>query len=267
MSELLFIYSERSTFYAKDENGLSLILSEYCSDNSGLLGMQFIRFLENEQQTTPYSLLSGYDNAEEMRNKFKEWIEFLLCEGLSFKILDGNDMGSPTPIKLLELSDLLKSSYNVKHFAFHKKDGSFKIHLGYIISNLFDALSIELIKLIESRKLFKKCEHCKKLFFPKDRAEKYCDRITEKGKTCKDVGYLNKVESNEFLKAYNTAYKTRHAEKQRKIRGKSTSTIEKYNNALMEWKENARIQLKKAQEGKISKDEFKKFLDRNLEVN
>jgi hypothetical protein len=263
MRELLFIYSGNTTFYAKLENGHPIYLLEYCSD----IGVQLIKFLENESQTSPYSLLPGYEKANEFREHFKEWMNGLSCEGISYLDLERNKLKNPSIIELMELDDSFKKPYNIRHMVYHNKDGSFEIRTGYIIANLWDALYIELIKLVESGKLFKRCEHCKRIFFPKDRAEKYCDRWIEGNKTCKDVGYLYKVENDKFLKAYNTAYKSRHAEKQRKTRGKSQSTINKYIDEMNKWREAAKSGLQKVQNGEITFEEYKKILNKDLEAN
>lgn len=90
--------------------------------------------------------------------------------------------------------------------------------------------------------------------------------MVEGNKTCKDVGYLYKVENDKLLKAYNTAYKTRHAEKQRKPRGKSQSTVNKYANAIDMWRKDARKGLESAQNGRISFDEFLLILNKKLEA-
>lgn len=263
MSELMFIYSGNTTFYAKVENGHPIYYLEHCSDT----GVQLIKFLENESHNSPYSLLPGYEKADEYREYFKDWMIGLLCEGVSYLDLEGNKLETPSPIDLMELDDSFKKPYNIRHMVYHKEDGSFEIRTGYVITNLWDALYVELIKLVESDKLFKRCEHCKRIFFPKDRAEKYCNRWAEGDKTCKDVGYLYKVENDKLLKAYNTTYKTRHAEKQRKTRGKSQSTINKYIDAMNKWRDDAKSSLQKVQNGEITVDEYKKILNRKLEVN
>lgn len=264
MNALLLIYSGNTTFYAKDDNGHVIILFGYTAD----IGEQFVKFIENESKETPYSLLPEYEDSEKLKEYFRDFLSGLMCEGISSLDLNGNKVKSPMPIELLELDDRFKEPFNAKHFVIHKEDGSFEIRTAYVVSSLYDAVYIELIKLIESGKLIKRCEHCNRIFFPKDRSEKYCDRWVNGDKICKDVGYLYKVENDELLKAYNTAYKTRHAEKQRKIRGKSPSTIKKYNEALIRWRETAKTLLQKAQKAQTqgkAVDEFKNFLNTRLE--
>lgn len=263
MKELLFIYSGNTTFYAKCENGQPKYLLDYCSDT----GVQLIKFLENESISSPYSLLNGYEKSDGLREYFKDFILGLLCEGISYMDLEGNKEENPRPIELLAHDERFKKSYNVRHLVNYKEDGTYHIQMGYVVTDLEDAIYIELIKLIESGKLFKRCEHCNKIFLPKDRAEKYCDRLVDNGKTCKDVGYLRKIGNDELLKAYNKTYKTRHAEKQRKTRGKSQSTINKYIDAMNNWREDAKSGLQKVQNGEITVDEFKKILNKKLEAN
>jgi hypothetical protein len=259
MAEIIIMYSGNTVFYEKDKS----ISFDYIAD----IGVHFINFIEKESKITPYSYFSEYENSEKSREYFGGLLSTLMCEGITFKDLNGNIEKPPFAIELLSHSNRFKETFEVKHFVFPKTDGSYEIRTGYVISSLYDALYIELIKLIESGKLIKRCEHCNRLFFPKDRSEKYCDRLAENEKTCKDVGYIRKVENDELLKAYNTSYKTRHAEKQRKTRNKSASTIKKYNETLELWREKARELLHKAQDEKTEEsiDEFKRFLNTSLE--
>lgn len=262
MSELLFIYSENTVFYAKEENNNPVIFLNYTAD----IGVQLVNFLEGEYTESPYSLLEGYEESSELRDYFKDFAIGLLNNELGLYDLGGKKIEPPMPIELLRHSDRFKKTFTVKHFIVPDEERGFVIRAAYVISSLYDALFIELIKLIESGKIVKACENCGKIFFPKNNIEKYCDRLVESGKTCKNIGYIYKVENDELLKAYNTAYKTKHAEKQRKTRGKSQDVIDKYNNALKIWREKARVELEKAQKKQIAKDEFLRFLKKRLEV-
>jgi hypothetical protein len=104
-----------------------------------------------------------------------------------------------------------------------------------------------------------KCSNCKEYFVPLKINEIYCE-------SCRGVGYINKVKNDDSLKAYNTTYKTRHAEKQRKIRGKSKITKQAYESALAKWKGTARLKLKEIQEGVITFEEFENSLEKGLEL-
>lgn len=67
-------------------------------------------------------------------------------------------------------------------------------------------------KIVENKILIKKCENCGKYFIPQMRSnEIYCTNIFKDSKTCRQIGYDNKIKSNEFMNAYRSAYKTQHA--------------------------------------------------------
>lgn len=259
---MILIYKDGLTFYAKDEK--EPINLKYVAD----IGTQFIKFLENEYTETPYILLDGFEEKEEeYRKYFRDYFLGLLCDEIIFYDLNGTQINNPKPIELLMHDENFKKEYKIKHFAYKRKDGSIEIRTAYVVSNLWEALYVELIKLIESGKLVKRCEHCDRLFFPKDRVEKYCDRQLANGKTCKDVGYLSKVENDQLLKSYHTAYKTRHAEKQRKSRNKSAATKKKYEEALDIWRKKARELLHNAKKEKteLAINEFMNFLNITLD--
>ncbi|NLN48641.1 MAG: hypothetical protein GX154_06045 [Clostridiales bacterium] len=146
----------------------------------------------------------------------------------------------------------------------------------YTLQSFQDYLYLDMLKLIQMQIIVKKCICCKNYFISKDSAEKYCDRIYKNNKTCKDVGYLLKVENNELLKLYNRAYKTKHSQKQRNIRNKSKTTIKKYNAALKTWRTIARSKLQECTElyenAKSESDkniivhELEEVLNKDLEV-
>jgi hypothetical protein len=103
-----------------------------------------------------------------------------------------------------------------------------------------DACNVVLMKMIACCVAVKKCACCGKLFIPQEAYGKYCDRLQPEGKTCKETGYLRRMEADPLLKLYNTAYKTRHAQKQRLIRGRERAEAERYEGALQRWRDHAR---------------------------
>ncbi len=128
----------------------------------------------------------------------------------------------------------------------------------YHTRNIITFVYMEFFNLLRNFSLGK-CENCGKYFVPVKSTEIYCD-------DCRHIGYINKVKNDEFLRAYNTAYKTKHAEMQRKTRHGKFKNTEQYRQALAEWRDNARMKLEEAQGGKISFEEYKEFLKKRLEV-
>lgn len=119
--------------------------------------------------------------------------------------------------------------------------GEFEIVESFEAVTYLDACHIVLMKMIKNNMAVKECACCGRLFIPGDGQGKYCDRKLRDGrKTCKEAGYLKKMESDPLLKLYNTAYKTKHAQKQRLARGGARAEAERYERALVQWRGRAR---------------------------
>lgn len=259
MGKLYLMYSGDTVFYATENNGRTEIRGNCVAK----IGEWFLRFIENDTSTiedssiftreSPYGLLEYEYDKESLKEHYKGLLDIIFGQTSSL-------------VEMLKLTDIFKKEYKVRHSTIGNTDGSLKISRDYAVENLPEALSVELILLLEHGILLKKCENCNRYFFPKDNTEKYCDRPISGDKTCKDVGYINKMGNDELLKLYNTAYKTKHAQKQRKTRNKSKVTIDVYENAINKWRSNAKAYLKEAQEGKITINDFKKILNKELEA-
>ena len=117
--------------------------------------------------------------------------------------------------KTLDLEDLI-SIIKKKHLNVEKV---------YELDNIDDQIKFELLKIIEKNYVINKCENCGKLFIPvtssknkeqKGRTDqKYCDNIyLDTGKTCKEIGALNKrkekVENSPILSEYKREYSRMH---------------------------------------------------------
>jgi len=121
--------------------------------------------------------------------------------------------------------------------------------LGLILDNIGSLITLELLNLKNSNVSIKKCENCKKLFIPTKRSDEiYCDRVFKNGKTCKELGYSEKVKNDAFKQAYTKARKTQHA----RIR---------YNSHISDYKEKHYEPWKKAAEQ--ARDEFQAENDIN----
>lgn len=118
-----------------------------------------------------------------------------------------------------------------------------ELSLGFVIDNIETLIALELINLKSNNIPIKRCANCKKVFLPVNRSDEiYCDRIFKNGKTCKELGYSEKVKNDVFKQMYTKARKTQHA----RIR---------YNNHIPDYKEKHYEPWKKAAEQ--ARDEFK----------
>ncbi len=121
---------------------------------------------------------------------------------------------------------------------------------------LSDLMSYCLYQVFKINITINKCANCGKYFIPSSRADEiYCDNIFKGNRTCKQIGYEQKVKSDEFMRAYRTAYKTMNAKKNRNI--KNNPHAEK---DFAKWTYAAKDKLDAAQNGKISLAEFKEWL-------
>ena len=72
---------------------------------------------------------------------------------------------------------------------------------------------MELLNLQTHNITIKVCENCNRLFITQSRTDEiYCDRPFKDNKTCKDVGYIEKIKrTDKFMQAYTKERKTQHA--------------------------------------------------------
>ena len=83
----------------------------------------------------------------------------------------------------------------------------------YAVTDLRDLIYFEIGKIVENKVQIKKCQNCGKYFIPNKRSnEIYCDNIfDDTGKTCRNIGYVQKLKNDSFKTAYRSAYKTQRA--------------------------------------------------------
>jgi len=121
----------------------------------------------------------------------------------------------------------------------------------YAIETLSDMVILEIIKMVNGEIKINQCENCGMYFLPTKRADEiYCNNVYKNNRTCRELGYENKLRSDELLKAYRKAYKAKNIWKNRNIH--NPKAVEHYNN----WYVHAKKQLALAQADKITLDEF-----------
>lgn len=118
------------------------------------------------------------------------------------------------------------------------------------VYSIWALIVVDIQTMIDCGVTVKRCKNCGKYFIPTSRSDEiYCDNLYKtSGRTCKQVGYENKVLNNEILREYRKIYKTQNARKQR------NSHIPQIAERFKAWTEFARKQLESCQNGEQSLD-------------
>lgn len=126
-----------------------------------------------------------------------------------------------------------------------------------ITHNHLDHLCIfTLMKIIESEFKLNRCQNCGNFFIPTVRSDEiYCNKIFQNGRTCKQVGYENKMNSDEIMKAYRRTYKTKNALKNRNINNNPNAESD-----FKKWVYAAKIKMEECRNGVITLEEFNAWL-------
>ncbi len=128
----------------------------------------------------------------------------------------------------------------------------------YGIKSSDAAMLFDLASIAKERLNIKICENCGKYFLPTTRSDEiYCDNEFKNGRTCKQMGYENKVSNDEYLKVYRTAYKTQHAKMLRNSHNKPDYKKEVFD----VWVKEAKAMKENAQNGVNTLEEFKHWLN------
>lgn len=178
------------------------------------------------------NFIKGYNNNFDMIQEIQSYFK-LLVSGLN----SINDAVAPIPTFL--------GSYSIESL-----DG--KIVECFKVSNILDFCLIVISRAYTYNINILECENCGDFFLPKTRNdEKYCDKIHENGRTCKDMGYENKIKSDEIMSEYRRVYKIQNAKKRR--RAKKDPNAEA---GFKRWVNKATDLREMARSGDISVEEF-----------
>lgn len=136
-------------------------------------------------------------------------------------------------------------------------NGIYKLSSLCIFNSALQVFLMELQSLLNNSITIKKCENCKQYFIPMVRSDEiYCDNIFRNNKTCKQLGYEQKINSNLALKEYRRKYKAKNAFKNRNLSNKPQIQQE-----FDEWHQQAKVKLFEVETGVLSENEFLKWLD------
>lgn len=131
-------------------------------------------------------------------------------------------------------------------------NGEFMVVDAFNVENGFDYLVVSWLSVLRSKVIIKKCENCGKYFTPASRSDEiYCSNRLPNGKTCKDVGYTEKIKRDEVLCEYRKIYKTQNM---RKNRNRHIPDIEK---KFRNWAYFAKSKCTDCQNGDITLDQMK----------
>lgn len=130
----------------------------------------------------------------------------------------------------------------------------------FVTNNIFTALYITLFYVVSINKLkIKICGNCNRYFLTPKKNVAYCDRIAGDNMTCKDIGnkeYQKRKDEND--EAY---HKYRVIGTRKKSRVSRNPNIELYKKDLKQYRKIGKQMYKDARSGKISKEEFQKWVD------
>ena len=226
IKKLLYVSKEKETLFRKL---FEYVLSDYYPELSKYT---------SKERLAAYSNLSNFNNIEYFEKRTIGVINIL--DFNNDQITD--EVTLDLLLKKLELKqDLLEWNDDISFF------------------NLWDFICFCISHVVIAGNTIKKCKNCGKFFTPANRIDEiYCDYEYKDGKTCKEIGYLLKVDKSEILKEYRKVYKTKNAWKNRNK--KTVLTAEK---EFEKWHKTAKIMLEKAQSGKISDLEFLEWLRQN----
>ena len=142
-------------------------------------------------------------------------------------------------------------------FTESEKENRCKIKPLFYFDNATSLFLCEFMQIVNSVARIKKCANCGKFFIPSSRSDEiYCNNVFKNNKTCKEIGYEEKINSNEILKEYRKKYKSKNAFKNRN----------KLNHPNIEqefdsWHLQAKQKLSEVQKGVLPQEDFIKWLN------
>lgn len=131
------------------------------------------------------------------------------------------------------------------------------------IEDIYTLCLYSFMWLVKNNIKVRHCRNCGNYFVPFSRNDEiYCRRMQLNGRMCNSLDYDVKINSDEYLKCYRTAYKTRNARKRRNMKNRPKAEDE-----FRAWTMYAKAILAKAQNGEISLGDFKAALNKDLPID
>ncbi len=117
--------------------------------------------------------------------------------------------------------------------------------------DLMSVVNFAALSILKDGVIVRKCRNCGDYFIPSSRSDEiYCDKQLPNGRTCKTVGYDERVKQDQVLSEYRKIYKTQNARKQR---NKQRPDIDI---KFKRWAVFAKSMLIKCQSGEIGLDDM-----------
>lgn len=136
-----------------------------------------------------------------------------------------------------------------------KKSDAIQYYEKYKIDSLEELLYQEVLSMIQSGIIIKKCKNCNKYFVVTNRKIEYCNRIVKDNIRCSDIGsrltFEKKKNEEPALKIYDRAYKTHYA---RYMKGKMTWP------EFESWASEAKEKLAQVRSGDLDISDFQQWL-------
>jgi hypothetical protein len=149
--------------------------------------------------------------------------------------------------------------FSIKNLADKLKKQKPKIAEMTVLPTGWALMRFELMKMISQGISIRKCANCGRYFILDGRSDiEYCSRplADQPGKTCQDVGalnkYMDKVHADPIRKEFHKAYKRNHS----RVRVGTMTQAE-----FLEWSDEAREKRDQCIAGAMSKDEFMEWVN------
>lgn len=127
-----------------------------------------------------------------------------------------------------------------------------------IFTNMMSIVNMAALSILKDDSTVRQCQNCGEYFIPTSRSDEiYCDKVLPNGKTCKTVGYDERIKHDAVLREYRKVYKTQNARKQRNSHKRDIS------DKFQKWVIFAKEQVSKCKSGEISLDEMVSFISSN----
>ena len=202
---------------------------EFCVDGAGD---------EQYRQLSPYERLYIYEQWHKSKGEQPLYFE---TNTFSSRLVISEDIPTDGDFSIEELADKLKKQKP-------------QIAEMTVLPNGWALMRFELMKMISLDVPIRKCANCGRYFILDGRRDiEYCSRplADQPGKTCQDVGalnkYMDKVHADPIRKEFHKAYKRNHS----RVRVGAITQTE-----FLEWSDKAREKRDQCIAGVLSKDEF-----------
>ncbi len=151
--------------------------------------------------------------------------------------------------------------FSIEELTYKLKNQKPQIAEMTVLPNGWALMRFELMKMVSLGMPIRKCANCCRYFILDGRSDiEYCSRplANQPGKTCQDVGalnkYMDKVHTDPIRKEFHKAYKRNHS----RVRVGSMTQTE-----FLEWSDEARVKRDQCIAGELSKDEFTEWVNKD----